>query len=330
MNSQLHDIIAVGASAGGVDALRKIVAGLPPNLSASVFIVNHVQPGFTSHLPVLLSRGPLRATSPLHGEAIVPSHIYVAAPDTHLMLEPGYMHVVRGPKENGHRPSIDTLFRSAAKAYGPRVIGVVLTGNQDCGTAGLKSIKARGGLAVVQDPSEANVPEMPESAIKQVAVDHVVSLKNMPSLIARLVDQRIADWPADVADELLEFEGDKARVAAKIVCPLCGGKLLGAGLGALQQLRCHVGHTFALDMVTAEKTEQLERALWAAVRSLKEGAAFSRRVALTLGDLQDSLDEREGIQAGQAETILRTLLALYGAGGEKTRPAAAKLSPLKD
>ena len=146
----------VGASSGGIEALSQLVAGLPADLPAAVFLVLHMQPGFRSVLPELLSRrGPLRAAHAIHGEPIVPGRIYLAPPDNHLTLRPGGLQVVRGPKENGHRPSIDALFRTASVAYGPRVIGVVLTGYLDCGTAGLLSIKARGGKAIVQDPRDA-------------------------------------------------------------------------------------------------------------------------------------------------------------------------------
>src|SRR5438067_9132194 len=168
-----HDTIVIGASAGGVEVLLKLAGALPADLPASIFLVIHTLPGHRSELPELLSRrGPLPARHPMHGEKIAPGHIYVAPPDNHLLLRQGSMEVVRGARENGHRPAADALFRSAAAAYGPRVIGVVLSGYQNCGTAGMMSIKARGGLAVVQDPETATAPDMPTSVIDKVPVDH--------------------------------------------------------------------------------------------------------------------------------------------------------------
>src|SRR5262245_25058272 len=151
-----HDILAIGASAGGFDALSKVVAGLPADLPAAVFVVLHTSPTMPSILPELLAkRGPLPAMHAVHGQRFENGRIYVAPPDNHLLVRPGYVQVVRGPKENGHRPSVDVLFRSAAASYGPRTIGVVLTGYLDCGTAGLLSIKARGGIGVAEDPQTA-------------------------------------------------------------------------------------------------------------------------------------------------------------------------------
>ena len=183
-----RDIVVVGGSEGGTQALLAFVAGLPADLPAAVFATLHTHAGTESKLADLLTRrGPLRARLAIHGEPIVPGRIYVAPPDNHLLLRPGYVQVVRGPKENGFRPAVDPLFRTASIAYGPRVIGVVLTGNLDCGTAGLLSIKARGGLALVQEPREAAVPEMPRSAIDHVAIDHVATLTELAVLVSKLV-----------------------------------------------------------------------------------------------------------------------------------------------
>jgi two-component system, chemotaxis family, protein-glutamate methylesterase/glutaminase len=306
-----HDIVVVGASTGGVEALSQLVAGLPPDLPAAVFIVLHLAPGSASRLPELLSRrGPLRATHALHGEAIVPGRIYLAPPDNHVTLRPGSVQVLRGPKENGHRPSVDALFRTASTAYGPRVIGVVLTGYLDCGTAGLLSIKARGGLAIVQDPREAEVSSMPMSAIQHVAVDHVAPLRDIPRLIARLVDEPAGPRPKHPPGTLAEVEGDEPGVAADIVCPICHGKLTETEVNGYHSFHCHVGHAFSLESVAAEQAEEVERALWSAARALEESAALAGRLAAAgHGPLRSRFAEKEQAQMRNAELIRRILLA---------------------
>ena len=319
-----HDIVVIGASSGGVEALFEIAAGLPSDFPAAVFMALHMGAGFASRLPELLSqRGPLRATHAMHGEAIVPGRIYVAPPDNHLMLRPGYLHVVRGPKENGHRPAVDALFRTAAMVYGPRVIGVVLTGYLDCGTAGMLSIKARGGLAVVQDPRDAIVPDMPRSVIRHVAVDHVAPLRDIPGLLSRLVSEPPGAAPAHLPGALMELEGDEPGVAAEIVCPSCQGKLTESALNGFQIFHCHVGHAFSLESVAAEQADEIERALWAAVRALEEGAALARRLASgASGHMQQRFEEKEAAQSQQAHVIRNLLLG----GAMLSRDDAAGVS----
>src|SRR4051812_18847370 len=185
-----HDIIVIGGSAGAIDVIREIVAELDGDLPAAVFVVVHTAPGHESVLPEILSRsGVLRATHAIHGEPINPGHIYVAPPDNHIMVRPGYVAVQRGPKANGFRPAIDPLFRSAAISYGPRVAALVVSGHMDCGTLGLMSVKARGGVAIVQDPSDALVADMPRSAIDHVAVDHVLPASKMAALLRKLANE---------------------------------------------------------------------------------------------------------------------------------------------
>src|SRR4051812_33241997 len=185
---QSHDIIVIGASAGGVETLKQLVAGLPAELPAAVFVVLHVTPNGPGYLPRILEKaGPLPVCSPKDGDGIANGRIYVAPPDHHMLVEPGRLRVVRGPKENRHRPAVDPLFRSAAWAYGPRVIGVVLSGTLDDGAAGLWAIKSCGGVAVVQDPEDALFGEMPASALACVDADHVAPLEEIPLLLAELV-----------------------------------------------------------------------------------------------------------------------------------------------
>ena len=186
-----HDIIVVGASAGGVEALVKLVGQLPLRLPASLFLVLHIPPRSPSLLPGILSRpGPLAASHPEDGEEIRQGHIYIAPPDYHMLIELGYIKLSHGPKENLHRPAIDPLFRSAAYSYGPRVVGVILTGALDDGTAGLMAIKGRAGVAVVQDPADALYPGMPASALEHVQVDCCLPLAEIGAALVRLANQQ--------------------------------------------------------------------------------------------------------------------------------------------
>jgi two-component system, chemotaxis family, protein-glutamate methylesterase/glutaminase len=183
-----HDIVVIGASAGGVETVTQLVQRLPPDLPAALFVGLHFPPGGVSVLPAILNRiGTLPATHPHHGAPIQPGQIYVSPPDYHLLLQPDRICLERGPRENGHRPSLDALFRSAAQAYGPRTIGVILSGALDDGVAGFKVIHAYGGITIAQDPDEALFDSMPRSAIVQVGVDYVLNLADIASHLIRLV-----------------------------------------------------------------------------------------------------------------------------------------------
>jgi two-component system chemotaxis response regulator CheB len=309
---QGHDIIAIGASAGGVELLLELAPELPATLPASIFVVVHTPPGQAGALAELLSsRGHLPATYPLHGDPIVPGRIYVAPADAHLLVRPGLVEVVRAARENGHRPAVDPLFRTASWAYGPRVVGVVLSGWQDCGTAGMMSVKARGGVAVVQDPATAAAPEMPASVIRRVAVDHVVHPLELPGLLARLTAEPVrATALPEPPEALEEVEGQRLGTPAGLVCPLCQGVLTEAHLGGFEHFRCHVGHAFTLESLVREQGEDVERALWAATRSLEESAGLSKRLAARTADagLRRRFAETSATQLRQAEMIRRVLL----------------------
>ena len=185
-------VVVIGASAGGIEALRKLVGGLPANFSAPICIVLHTSPRAPAVLDAILRReGPLPAVN-VHGrQRMHPGHLYVAPPDCHLVVEPGLVWGTKGPRENGFRPGIDPLFRSAAQVYGPGVIGVILTGNLDDGTAGLWTVKQLGGIAVVQDPADAMCPSMPQSALQHVRVDHSVPLSDLPPLLVHLTTEPV-------------------------------------------------------------------------------------------------------------------------------------------
>lgn len=328
-----HDILVIGASAGGVEAVRDVVRQLPRDLPAAVLVVVHIDPSADSRLAAILSsEHGLRASTARHDETIRPGHVWVAPPDHHLMVRPGRLEVVRGPRENGHRPAVDVLFRTAAAAYGPRVVGVVLTGYLDCGTAGLMSIKARGGLAVVQDPADAFAPSMPTSAIRSVRVDRVVSLDDMADVLEELVRQPAGPVLEPVRREVKQMEGDQLGSSdVEVVCPNCQGKLTVSEMEGHPTFRCHVGHAFSLQGLSAAQAEEVERALWAAVRALEEAAALSRRVASTMsGGMRARLLEREKDQRAHAEVVRDILLkgdllspqdsAAIGAPSEATEP----------
>jgi len=269
-----RDIVVIGTSAGGVAALREIVGALPAELPAALFVVMHSVPGQGSRLADILGRwGPLPAHIAVHGEQIRPGQIYVAPNDNHLTLQRDFVRVTRGPKENGHRPAVDPLFRTAARMYGSRVVGVILTGNLTCGTEGLRAIKASGGVAVVQ--SDPEFPGMPQSAKAHAEVDHVVPLRSIAGLLVRLVTESIPDQD--------EAQAQGAHTVApqhsQIVCPSCQGSMVETVEGGLLRYRCHVGHAFSVDSLLAEQSEALEAALWAAVRALEESAQLADRLA---------------------------------------------------
>jgi two-component system, chemotaxis family, protein-glutamate methylesterase/glutaminase len=289
-----RDIIVIGASAGGLEALQRLIGGLPASLPAAVLVVLHRAPEQDSYLPLILRRaGHLPAADAWDGEGIQKGRIYVAPPDRHLLIEDGALRLVRGPKENHTRPAIDPLFRSASREFGPRVVGVILSGTLYDGTAGLFDVKRRGGVAVVQDPHEALFPGMPESAIGNVEVDHVLPAAEIARLLARLAEgsgeqNEVEPAMSSELDQLNEVitrnqdeqvRGERRGGASTFTCPDCSGTLWQANLGALVQFRCHVGHVYSAEGLAQEENEQLERSLWTAVRVFADKALLMRQLA---------------------------------------------------
>jgi two-component system chemotaxis response regulator CheB len=288
-----HDIIVIGASAGGIESLITLTGELPADFPAAVFVVVHFPAQSTSVLPRILTRsGPLPATHAQHGEAIRPGRIYVAVPDHHLLVRQGVIHVVRGSKENRCRPAIDPLFRSAALAYGPRVVGVILSGTLGDGTAGLLSVKQRGGVAIVQDPADAMFPDMPRNALEYIKADYVAPLQEIARVLVDLVhtpatqtqivpaspdgEKEIALAEADMAT--IE-NGDRPGTPSVFGCPDCGGTLWELQEEGLLRFRCRIGHGFSAESLLTGQSEALEDALWAALRGLEENAALAQRMA---------------------------------------------------
>jgi two-component system chemotaxis response regulator CheB len=288
-----HDIITVGASAGGVEALGTLVEGLPADLPASVFVTLHVPSHGFSALPQILSRrGPLPAQHARDGEVIVPGRIYVAPPDHHMLIHPGAIRLSKGPRENGVRPAVDPLFRTAARWYGLRVVGVVLSGMLDDGTAGLLAIKERGGLAVVQHPDDAMFPGMPRAALDVVAIDHVLPASGIPALLDRLARDPVAAPADELMPEHMELEAaiaefdleaiqalDRPGTPSAFACRDCAGVLWEIHEGDLVRYRCRVGHAWSPTSLMAEQSKSLETALWIAFRALEERAALALRAA---------------------------------------------------
>jgi two-component system chemotaxis response regulator CheB len=319
-----HGIVVVGASAGGVEALVELAASLPGDLSAAVFVVLHLPATGTSALPEILRRhGPLPAAHVRDSEPIQPGRIYVAPPDHHVLVRTGHVHLSRGPRENGHRPAIDPLFRSAAREYATRVIGVVLSGALDDGTAGLLAIKSRGGIAVVQNPEDALYPGMPGNALEHAQVDHVLAAASMGKLLTRLL-ANLAEPPADPAPtgmrvevemegfSMEAFEGHHPGRPSGFSCPDCHGVLWQIKDGGLERYRCRVGHAWSPESLLTQQSEALEAALWVALRSLEERAALARRLAEPARRRGHAITatrfEEQAAEAQQAARLVRDLL----------------------
>jgi two-component system chemotaxis response regulator CheB len=285
-----HDVVVIGGSAGAVEAIAEIARGFPPDFPAAVLIVIHFPPSGSSALPAILNRaGTLPARHAVDGETIHCGRIYIAPPDRHLLVDHGRIRTVRGPRENGHRPAIDPLFRTAARAYGPRVVGVILSGNLDDGTMGMRRVVGRGGVAVVQHPEDAHYKGMPSSAIAHTTVHHVVPLAEIAPLLSELVrtpvevPMRPTDDPggtdAVAHDPILDPRPPENGAPSAQTCPECHGTLWEVHDGDLAYYRCRVGHAYSSDTLLAHQAEELDAALWTALRALEEHAALARRLA---------------------------------------------------
>lgn len=282
--SARHDLVVVGTSAGGVEALQRLAADLPADFPAAVCVVQHVHaegPGLLA--PILDRAGPLPAAFPEDGDALQAGRIIVAPPDHHLLVKEGYVRVTRGPRENRCRPAIDPLLRSAAVAYGPRVVGVVLTGLLDDGASGLLAVQRCGGVTVVQDPDDAAYPDMPRSALQHVEADHVAPLRDLGGLLARLTQEPAVeahDPPRDIRLEAEIAERAMSDIEKQneighpvpLSCPDCGGPLWEIDADEVRRYRCHVGHAYTGRSLLADQDEAAEEALWVALRTMEERA----------------------------------------------------------
>jgi two-component system chemotaxis response regulator CheB len=302
---------------------------LPPDFPAAILVVMHIPNDFPSYLPQILSdSGPLPAIEPTDQQKIEPGMICIAPPDRHLLVEDGVMDVSRGPRENRHRPAIDPLFRSAARWYGQRVIGVVLSGHLDDGSSGLMAIKMRGGLAVVQDTEEALYPEMPMRAKHYAGADYELPAAQIADLLVRIVDERAARETAAavenaMADELKK-EAEKANLESQankekngkpsaFACPECHGVMWEMEEGELLRFRCRVGHGYTADSLRTAFSDSVEEALWAAMRTLEEKAALLRRIGGRAGERQAiAYNEEASGYDKHVETIRELLVQNQG------------------
>lgn len=290
----------VGASAGGVEALRTFATGLPDNLQAAVFVVLHIGRGGwerRSHLPAILSKaGRLPAVHPTDGDQIERGRIYVALPDCHLLLTADRIRLSHGPKENRTRPAINPLFPSAAQTYDGRVTGVILTGMLDDGVAGLAEIQRRGGVAVIEDPDTVLYPSMPSNALARVDVDYVVPLRDVASVVSRL---------AHTERDALKKEEPMERKATELTCPECRGPLSEERQGKIVEYACRVGHRYSPLAMKREHQDTVERSLWASVVALEEAADMTEQ---SPGELAADGAE-EAIKRREQAALLRTMLA---------------------
>ncbi|MFQ4144977.1 chemotaxis protein CheB [Chlorogloeopsis sp. ULAP02] len=332
-----HDIVVVGASAGGVEALTYLVKNLPSNIKAAVFIVLHVPAHGTSVLPRILNRaGNLPVSHAKDGDAIIQGRIYVAPPNYHLLVKSGYLSLSRGATENSHRPAVDPLFRTAARIYGRRVVAVVLTGVLDDGTAGLIAVKMRGGVAVVQHPDDAMYSGMPRSAIKNVdKIDYILPLADIPSILVELSEISVEEEVDNSVPDEIEFESDIAELDMDAVengnrvgepssfsCPACGGTLWEIQDGDLLRFRCRTGHAFSSESLLAEQSDALEDALWIALRALEEKSSLSLRMAQRMRDRNHDLSakrlEKDAKEAKKRAAVIRDVLVKKDGVGEQS------------
>ena len=321
-NSNGHDIVVLGASAGGVQALTRVAAGLPRNFAASVFVVLHLPADASSALATILGRaGALPAKTARDDEPIRPGCIYVGPPNRHLVVQRGRVKLRAGPRENSARPSVDVLFRSAARAYGQRVVGVVLSGTMRDGALGLAAIKMRDGITIVQDPNEALFAGKPESALSASEVVYCLPVAAIPTRLVELThhpsesspmhpaESNPSDVTLHAADEPQHQSSPKRPNAASgLTCPECHGSLWEISDHGRLRFECRIGHAYGVDALLAEQGETVEAALWSAINSLQERAATFRRLASSARPERSA--PRFAERAEQVERHAGTLLEL--------------------
>lgn len=328
-----RDVIVIGASAGGIEAIKDLLGSIPPRgLDAAVFVVLHVPPTGGAALGKIFDRaGPMAAALAVDGEHIEAGRVYVAVADHHLIAVDGHIGLRRGARENGHRPSVDALFRSAARYYGPRAIAVVLSGTLDDGTAGAYAIRHQGGIVIAQDPSDALYGSMPASVLREVGADHVVRAAEVGPLLAELVRDEVEDDPPPAPEgyvrEVLVIECDDGAVdgahpgvPSPWPCPDCDGVLWAIEEGDLLRFRCRVGHAWNVESLLERQGSEIEAALWIALRAVEDRAALAKTLAerAAAGGRTMSAKRFRDNQEDLGETIdiLRELIGAMGSQGQ--------------
>ncbi|HJS99479.1 MAG TPA: chemotaxis protein CheB [Terriglobales bacterium] len=287
-----YDIVVMGGSAGGIPPLQRVLSHLPAGFPASVLVAIHTAAEGPRLLPDILRRTsslPVRYAE--DGDSLDRSRVLLAPPDRHLLLDHGGIRVTSGPRENRHRPAIDPLFRSAARTYGPRVIAVLLSGLLDDGTAGLKAVTRQGGVSVVQDPEEARFGSMPQNAVTKDSPQYILPVEKIGPILIDLVmngsnrkngeeevDDKLKNEVKIAEIEMSAIERDKPGRPSAYACPECNGILWEIREGELVRFRCRVGHAYGAESLVAAKDDELEGALWTALRTLEEKMALHRRL----------------------------------------------------
>ena len=312
----MRKVIVLGGSAGAIQALCEILRALPADLQAALLAVIHMPEGANA-LPQVLGRcakvDVVRVEKP---QPLQPARLYIAPPDHHLIVHEGCAINLRGPRENRHRPSVDTLFRSAARAFRSNLVGVVLSGALDDGSAGSQAIKSRGGTVIVQDPAEAEVPEMPANVLRQVQTDFCLPVAGIARHLVKMVsesspfelDRPLSDQKCAEAVELA-FPAEKDPPA--FTCPDCGGALLQINYPKFTEFRCHIGHRHSLESLSVGHADALERALWVALRRLNEQRAIHETLSQK-SNLTGSLQERHAEAAATAASDIQLLHEILG------------------
>jgi two-component system chemotaxis response regulator CheB len=309
----------MGASAGGIEALTAVLAGLRKDFPAPILVVHHLSPTGRSVLPDILARASRLEVGHAHtGEVLQGGRVYVAPPDQHLVVHDARIRLSRGPRENHHRPAVDVLFRSVARVAGQGAIGVVLSGNLDDGTAGMLAIKQAGGVAIVQSPEDALYTGMPSSATANVTVDHVVPAERIGPLLHEILGSGTGLLRPERKPPMHETAHEKQPEAdaSPFVCPDCGATLFELKEGGLNRYRCRVGHAYSQESLYAAEDEKLEAALWVALRTVEEHANMSRRAAeRTRASGLDHVAEtyeQAARQDDERAAILRRILSVEG------------------
>ena len=318
--------MAIGASAGGVEALQRVVRNLPQSFPAPIVVVLHVPPTASSRLPEILSRaGILPAVHVMDGLPLESGVIYVAPPDRHVTTNGRGLQLVEGPRENGLRPAIDPLFRSAARSYHEGLVAAVLSGTLDDGTSGIADVHAHGGITIAQEPKDAICPGMPQNAIENATVDYVVRADDMAELFVELMSRPIGARPEAPRRTFSSQPTD-------LVCPECGGVLRQFEENGVVRFHCRVGHNYSPESLFDAQDARLEAALWAAIRSLEESASMARRLGESARRRGANLtarrfDDRERDAAERADVIRSAILTLSGLN---ETPALAEAEPVAD